>query len=688
VNIKRTFSERSTMANMRQMISVIRNNTKKYCSPLSSIPRLYDFKKNNALKETIILLTSLGYKIVELISNYQNKIIGLLVNINIDKINIDKINTENTLRKKKTYKNIFIPCYPSSISQEYNKIPKKYMDDDGIWIDYITTRDLLIKIHSLSNGKILCFPKIKVVEDKLIVGIITETNQFIQVDPPAENLEEEDEYIKTIYNSTNYIEADKILTSSSSQPDKERIQSIRKIGLEGQFYSVFRSTVRDLLNQFENREIKKSITSIFTNPYFLYNQKINKIVGLIKSLVLGEVVFNEIAEDVLNTFDEITDCSTSTCETAGFCLKKDNSQCSLIIPKLNLISGIDNEIVYFSRVADELVRYTRIRVFMTQPKNFLNITNSDYKIFENEIFLIHSFLKSEFFENNIPFSKIGFSKIGSGSGSGTQNYINNINYDIAEPITTQVYSNEPIPLSDQNQNLEIGKINQNLEEYILEVQDIIGNHTSLWKQIFPKKTKEIIFKHNSPQCSYSALIYVLQDKLKQPITISHLKSVLWEGYQEYTEKYLAQILYVLNIEGKKRFVTDIQNNKYNLETAINDEHYYLTLLDIWILAKKFELPICMFTSTYFKEFSTKPDWLLFKTNFKDKYYFIRYPIGIKPNNVASIHLLTGSYNMSELGKFENIVQTAVSGRDPDLLNNVQSLVHFLDNVVVKNKWII
>jgi hypothetical protein len=39
----------------------------------------------------------------------------------------------------------------------------------------------------------------KVIEDGLIVGILTETNQFIQIDPPSENIHED--YLKEMKGS-------------------------------------------------------------------------------------------------------------------------------------------------------------------------------------------------------------------------------------------------------------------------------------------------------------------------------------------------------------------------------------------------------------------------------------------------------------------------------------------------------
>ena len=54
----------------------------------------------------------------------------------------------------------------------------------SIWKSYSETILFLTTINELSKGKIPCKPVIKVKEDELIVGIITETNQFLQLEQP------------------------------------------------------------------------------------------------------------------------------------------------------------------------------------------------------------------------------------------------------------------------------------------------------------------------------------------------------------------------------------------------------------------------------------------------------------------------------------------------------------------------
>ena len=46
----------------------------------------------------------------------------------------------------------------------------------------------LVKLHINCNAKINCLPILKVVEDELVVAIITQTNQLIPLIAPEENI--------------------------------------------------------------------------------------------------------------------------------------------------------------------------------------------------------------------------------------------------------------------------------------------------------------------------------------------------------------------------------------------------------------------------------------------------------------------------------------------------------------------
>ena len=75
---------------------------------------------------------------------------------------------------------VYVPCYPSSINV---LLPSISIQTVSIIKEFQTTVNGLKNIYKMSNKEILCLPKYKVVNDRMIVGLITLTNQFVPVIP-------------------------------------------------------------------------------------------------------------------------------------------------------------------------------------------------------------------------------------------------------------------------------------------------------------------------------------------------------------------------------------------------------------------------------------------------------------------------------------------------------------------------
>ena len=66
--------------------------------------------------------------------------------------------------------------------------------DDVEWLPYSTTIQMLQSISVKTNGKILSKPLVKIEEEGLIVGIITETNQFVYLNPRMHKMQTKAKY--------------------------------------------------------------------------------------------------------------------------------------------------------------------------------------------------------------------------------------------------------------------------------------------------------------------------------------------------------------------------------------------------------------------------------------------------------------------------------------------------------------
>jgi hypothetical protein len=116
-----------------------------------------------------------GYKIEKQVVNYQERIIALLV-------------------KTPSKKHIYVPCEPSE-QQDY---PSEYMDEQSLWSNYKNTLEELTQLKK-ENDKILCKPVVKMMEDGLVVGFLTETNQFVKiVNKPGDKDDDDDNLKKQI----------------------------------------------------------------------------------------------------------------------------------------------------------------------------------------------------------------------------------------------------------------------------------------------------------------------------------------------------------------------------------------------------------------------------------------------------------------------------------------------------------
>ena len=648
----KAFDEHNSPKNIKKILKIIQKTTQKYCAPLPSLPNVYEFKKNIPVKELITILKNDKYYVESQVLNYQGKVIGVLV----------KQNSESK-------SHVFIPCLPSAI---ISNIQRKYMEDPTIWSDYQTTKKELFNIHSASNGKIQCKPVMKVIEDGLVVGILTETNQFVQINNPVENVEN-DGLIPI--NSSNYTLVDNIITNTN-KVDVERIETVKKIKLESQFYDVFRSIIRNSLNDYTNRGIRKNVLQLIDNKNLIHKEKLRTMIEILEKLTKYKVMFSEIDEKILMDLTNVSACS-SDCnnnESSGksYCLVSERGECQFVVPKNNLVSGTDNMNLYFGRISDELLRYKRVQLFMLNPKSYLNIGNNEYKINSDEFLLLQSLLNPEYFKDMEPFN--------------TNKFIQNVDYNNSNPAISQRYSNEPISLKEQQETMEQSQENQLGNECINVIRDVIGNPTtSLWKRNFQnKKFNEIVF-NNTANCSYQVILYILEDKLKKLITVENLKVTLWNAYSTYYEKYSNKILTILRKQGKIKILENVIKNKVSFEDVLFSESYFLTDLDIWMLADKLKLPIILFSSTKLGNLVDSIDWLLLGGDLSKPFYFIRSPQNMKTTSTTGYNLITPAVELSEVNEFYLLLQDKLLKNKDSPQDNLLTLGDYLERYIYIKK---
>ena len=564
--IGKTFSEYEPNLS-KTLVAVLKKIIKPYiqnkCIPIASMPRQYMAKKPISLYDLIQTLNKKKYEIIKQVVNYNSKVIGVIA------------------RNKITNKNSgFIPCYPSSINDTIKEYV--YMTDDNLWNNYQDTVDFLIKLSDKSSI-IPCKPAYKVIEDEHIVGILTESNQFIQLSEPKLLLDVRDDI--PVLDNDNYTVTDKKITltdvdiTTITDKDQERIDYIKKIKLETNFYNVFRNTVRILINNYENLNIREKIESELNKTYMIYSEKLKIVDNLLRKLVKNKIEFTGDA-NYYKKIEEVTTCilkNKDKCGSQGkICMVSANDECVLILPKKNLITNNINENIYYMKLTDELIRYNRINSFIFKPRTYLSFGNINFNLNENEILMVQSLLTTEYFEGLIP--------------AAINNYVKYNTYDQVEPLKTQMYDN----LIEINDAINPNNIKECNKENIDKIK------STFWRKAFSSNYTEVsYFKSN--YCTFYFVSELIKKANNMDLTTNDIKRVLIEEYSQYLNSYTDKILDILIIEGKKTLGDQVKAGVIPFDQFIWSDSYFITNLDLWIILNKYKIPSFFISSKYLLE---------------------------------------------------------------------------------------
>jgi len=584
------------------------------CRPLSSMPTVYKAKRPLLLYDLVQKLDTYDYVILKLVMNFNNKIIGVLAE-----------------EPKGTKIKGFVPCYPSGLDDNLKKdIDYVFMTDLSLWNTYDNTIIFLKKLSNRSKKRkiepdIPCKPAFKIIEDEMVVGILTETNQFIQLSEPIAEVEIIEEYnIPSIKNNNYVINADKkhmvpieVPIATQEDVDHERVDYIKRIKLETSFYNIFRNTIRILLNDYENAKIREKIENEILKEYIINYEKIKNVDIFLKELVKDKIQFTGDT-NYYKLINEVSACivkdEKSCSNTPNLCVFTENGKCNLILPEKSLITNKRNKEIYFARMADEMVRYSRIKSFMLQPQTYLSFGNIGYNLRDNEIIMIQSLLTQEYFETLVPMTTNKYAKLNS--------------YDEAEPLITQQYQND-VSLLDR----AIGKNNNETCEKINKT----SISSSIWKSCFPENYKESEYgKLNT--CTFNFIIDIIERKTGNKKNINEIKNELYEEYKKYIGKYLYKIIDILIMEGKKTLGDQVKSGSLSFSSFIYTDNYFLTPFDLWLLIVKYEIPTIFISQKFIFQTNHAKHLFVAYGNKDDKFVFILLP-GLRVGNIPNFKII-------------------------------------------------
>lgn len=531
------------------------------------------------------------YVCVGQVLNYNNKIIGILIiNKEIEQIATDPI---------------FIPIKPSKILDDIEILTI----DDDFARDYQTTRDVL----GLMGDKldIPCAPMLKVIEGGAIVGLLTGTNQFVPITPPSENIHDDDIPEKTIEDDIpnnsglnyNTVDSETIFDESV---DDERENAIKKIKLETNFYIAFRNTFRVVLNKLENYKIKQELVDII-DEYNLFINKIKAVEAIIRTLLEPYIVFNILDKSTINMLDKIGLCvdRDQIEEKAQYCFTDDRGdKPKLILPKKHLISKYDNEKIYYGRLADELVRYNKIHNYILKDNTYLNLVEIPYNLHRNEIILLESLMYKEYFKKLTTV----------GTRSEMRNTYDTIMYQ--DGVNELVVRNKKDSILEDNENhicpISVRKMapTDSSHKYLKQMGKI-----------------EIATYSKTTHCMFNLFIDIIKDATKKTVTKQHIKTILSKQLNILVQTESDKIRETFISQGKNYLSRKLELHR-NIVDLVEDEHYYLTNVDVHILCEHFKISLVImskYTSQLLetRNFSEKK---LFSVNYSTDtthYYLIK-----------------------------------------------------------------
>ena len=614
-------------------IAVILNNINNMlvheCKPLPSLPDRYNFIENKQINEIMELISKIKkYEFFKNVVNYNYKTIGIL------------------LKKKRTNNIYYLPVGAGSFDVN---TPFLFANDSSYFSSYRGTYNFLKEINRESGGEILSEPKMKIVNQGMIVGIVTETNQFVPTIPELfDDTSNSPIYnqLETINDNYNTFEDDKNIILRN-EVDSEREIIIMKIKLESNFYYVFRNTLRIVLDNLKLKEKKQELIDICNDLSITYHDKINLIVTLLNEILSDFIEFVEYNVNDFESIQKVTSClglNENNCNQLRSCsFSKTEGLCKLLLPKNNLVTDNDNEIIYFKKLADELIRKKLIRNYLLKSNTYLNLKKMNYNVREDEMIILEEILYNEFFEN------LNLKK--------TNPYINNYNtYDISKPSIaidyTDAYESEQLYKIQQDvlQNIQSYKkesqpinkepeIKKEEERKIPIIDDMsetintytksrktnrykqinkcivedIGNKLSLnfWYNTFSIPRRKINrsksgFKKDSGEvnvlrfenvnnCSWEIAVEIINKHLESQnriVTSEDVRKLLLNIYKNLIQRYENEIKELFKIENKVMALKKIKD-KANLSDIFTTEKYYLTAVDFYFLFSNFNINFVM-----------------------------------------------------------------------------------------------
>lgn len=339
---------------------------------------VYEFLSNNTKKiETLYQVLDVNFKNVGFIIKYQSKA-------------------------------IYLPNYASEIVDDVPHIKIHDKKFEKFIMEYETTKDMLNSLYNFktkkyAGGFLKCKPYAKIVtkdinNEDTITGIMIDSEDennelFVRTNPHY--LIEDELIIKTnltTFTDTKIIDPidvdikvmnEKFIEPINNNINIKTLNKFDRIKYQDMFYSLYKYFLQNLILHSKHKTEFLEIKGVIDDKND-YDDNLQTI----------QSILQKISKDVINFVDDYKTIKLEKLYTT-------QNDDVLELPKYNLYNGENNEMIFYKKYADEILRYSDLKLFYHVPDIFFTSSVLSYSINDDEIMLFESFLNEyyKYFEN-------------------------------------------------------------------------------------------------------------------------------------------------------------------------------------------------------------------------------------------------------------------------------------------------
>jgi hypothetical protein len=185
------------------------------------------------------------------------------------------------------------------------------------------------------------------------------------------------------------------------------------------------------------------------------------------------------------------------------------------------------------------------------------------------------------------------------------------------------------------------------------------------------------------------MAYLREKKPQTRPTTEDMRAIIWESYRDLlfgTSKSNDNFNKIKKIlkerQGKMELLKDVKTpEEFEIKIKENSK-YFLTTLDIYVVAQKHNLPIVLFSNAnkMLRDLGLSEKWLILGLRnpvkaMDNKFHFIRSQKS-GPSGIPAHQMIEGRFEPNQLNDMKSRIENAI--RDPEHSDNIMTIQRFLE----------